>query len=183
MNIGLPICNVSLKESLNFVSTTFFFFFSLNLESESSQRARLFGIGVSIGILSSFLANKHKVDKLNELLKQSENLVQDLQEELEMKDSLTVKELAVEDFESQDTQNDTFNTGSLRTFSPEEKHNHCPKEYYDQKKTDAESFSKIEAELAAELEMLELNMSSHKLSNTVEVCYLDASFPFNFKTT
>lgn len=168
MNIGLPVCNVSLKESLNFVSTTFFF--PLNLESESSQRARLFGIGVSIGILSSFLANKHKVDKLNELLKQSENLVQDLQEELEMKDSLTVKELAVEDYESQDTQNDTFNTGSLRTFSPEEKHNHCPKEYYDQKKTDAESFSKIEAELAAELEMLELNMSSHKLSNTVEVC-------------
>lgn len=150
----------------------FSFFSLLNLESGSSQRALLFGIGVSIGILSSFLTNKHKVDKLNELLKQSENLVQDLQEELEMKDSLTVKELVVEDYESQDTQNDSFNSGPLHAFSPEEKRDNCHKEYYDQKKTDAESFSKIEAELAAELEMLELNMSSRKLSNMVEVCYL-----------
>ena len=40
---------------------------------------------------------------MNDLLKQTENLVQDLQDELEMKDSLTVKELAIEDYGSQDT--------------------------------------------------------------------------------
>lgn len=138
----------------------------------SSPGALLFGIGVSIGIMSSFLANKREVDKLSKLLKQTENLVQDLQEELEMKDSLTVKELAIEDYESQDTQNDAFNNGPLHAFSPEEKHDNYHKEYYNQK-TDAESFSKIEAELEAELEMLELNMSSRrlegKLSNVVEL--------------
>ncbi|XP_021893266.1 uncharacterized protein LOC110811165 [Carica papaya] len=53
----------------------------------------LFSLGISVGIVASLIANKTEVDKLKELLKQTENLVQDLQEELEMKDSLTVREL------------------------------------------------------------------------------------------
>jgi hypothetical protein len=44
---------------------------------------------VSIGILS----NKKEFDTLKGTLKQMENLVQDLQDELEMKEGLTVKEL------------------------------------------------------------------------------------------
>lgn len=123
--------------------------------------------------MSSFLSNKREVQKLTEVLKQTENLVQDLQEELEMKDSLTVKELAIEDYESQDMQNDTSNNEPLHAFSPEKKHENYHKEYCDQK-TDEESFSKIEAELEAELERLELNMTSscrldRKLSSLVEV--------------
>lgn len=87
------------------------------------------------------------MEKLDKLLKHKENLVQDLQEELEMKDSLTVKELAVEDYESQDNSFD--------------------------KMAEEESLSKIEAELEAELERLESNMNSTrfeaKLSNATEV--------------
>jgi len=48
---------------------------------------------VSIGILSSSLLNKKEFDTLKGTLKQMENLVQDLQDELEMKEGLTVKEL------------------------------------------------------------------------------------------
>jgi len=56
------------------------------------DRLLLFSIGVSIGILSS-LSNKKEFDTLKGTLKQMENLVQDLQDELEMKEGLTVKEL------------------------------------------------------------------------------------------
>ncbi|KAM7471464.1 hypothetical protein LguiA_009647 [Lonicera macranthoides] len=77
--------------------------------SAASHGALLFSLGISIGMISSFLASKPEVNKLNELLKQAANLVQDLQEELEMKDSLTVKELVLEDFETQDMYNDSYN--------------------------------------------------------------------------
>jgi hypothetical protein len=45
---------------------------------------------VSIGILLSSLSNKKEFDSLKGTLKQMENLVQDLQDELEMKEGLTV---------------------------------------------------------------------------------------------
>ena len=48
---------------------------------------------MSIGILLSSLSNKKEFDTLKGTLKQMENLVQDLQDELEMKEGLTVKEL------------------------------------------------------------------------------------------
>ena len=57
------------------------------------DRLLLFSIGVSIGIISSSLSNKKEFDTLKGTLKQMENLVQDLQDELEMKEGLTVKEL------------------------------------------------------------------------------------------
>uniref|UniRef100_K3Z4J6 Uncharacterized protein n=1 Tax=Setaria italica TaxID=4555 RepID=K3Z4J6_SETIT len=57
------------------------------------DRLLLFSTGLSIGILSSSLSNKKEFDTLKGTLKQMENLVQDLQDELEMKEGLTVKEL------------------------------------------------------------------------------------------
>jgi hypothetical protein len=48
---------------------------------------------VSIGILASSLSNKKEFDMLKGTVKRMENLVQDLQDELEMKEGLTVKEL------------------------------------------------------------------------------------------
>lgn len=108
------------------------------------------------------------MDKLNGLLKQTENLVQDLHEELEMRDSLTVKELASGDYESQDTHNSSYNNESLHVFSPQKKlhdsSKHCVEEYHCQHSEGA-SISKIEAELEAELERLELNMNSFKLED------------------
>lgn len=142
----------------------------------TSQGALLFCLGLSLGLISSFLTNKREVDKLSDLLKQTESLVQDLQDELEMKDSLTVKELAVEDSESQDTQNDAFNNGPLHAFSPSEKLNDYDSMYKDQK-SEEESLSKIEAELEAELERLELNMSSSRLDRKIsKLVELDADY-------
>ncbi|XP_073134975.1 uncharacterized protein [Henckelia pumila] len=112
----------------------------------SSDGTLLFYLGLTMGMVSSFLKNKREMEKLDKLLRQKENLVQDLQEELEMKDSLTVKELAVEDYESQDNSCDQMAE---------------------------ESLSKIEAELEAELERLESNMNltrfEAKLPNVTEL--------------
>ncbi|KAG9151584.1 hypothetical protein Leryth_021900 [Lithospermum erythrorhizon] len=134
----------------------------------------LFCLGISAGILSSFLANQREVDKLNQLLKQKNNLVEDLQDELEMKDSLTVKELAVEDDESQDTHHDSLYNGC--SHSPEAKLNiqmESDQGKYHDDETEVKSLSKIEAELEAELERLELSMITRslegKLSNLVEL--------------
>ncbi|KZV34690.1 hypothetical protein F511_00592 [Dorcoceras hygrometricum] len=117
------------------------------IEQGSFHGALLFYLGLTMGMVSSFLENKRETEKLNKLLKHKENLVQDLQEELEMKDSLTVKELAVEDYESQDYSCDHM--------------------------AEDEPLSKIEAELEAELERLESNMNSTrfeaKLSNITEL--------------
>ncbi|XP_052179587.1 uncharacterized protein LOC127792945 [Diospyros lotus] len=135
----------------------------------SSHGELIFCLGVSIGVISSLIANKREVDRLTHLLKQTENLVQDLQDELEMKDSLTVKELSSEHYEPHDTLNGSSSSehnlaGSVKFDT---------KELLDQKaEDDSKSMSKIEAELEAELERLELTMKSSslegRLSNVVE---------------
>ncbi|KAL7153102.1 hypothetical protein ABFS83_04G143000 [Erythranthe nasuta] len=120
-----------------------------------SDRVLIFNLGLTMGIVSSVLANKQEMGKLNKLLKQTENLVQDLQEEIEMKDSLTVKEIAVEDYESKDvhTDNDLLALSSERDYCEE----------YKNQKNEEESLSKIEAELEAELERLESTINSSRL--------------------
>lgn len=72
----------------------------------------------------TILATKRQVQKLNKQLEETESLVQDLQEELEMKQELNVKEV-VEFEEDSDHQ---------------------------------KAMNKIEAELEAELERLEINI-------------------------
>uniref|UniRef100_A0A3Q7FSV1 Uncharacterized protein n=1 Tax=Solanum lycopersicum TaxID=4081 RepID=A0A3Q7FSV1_SOLLC len=132
----------------------------------SSHRVLLFCLGISVGMISSFWKNRKEMDKLNEMLRQSENLVQDLHEELEMKELLTVKELATEDCGSQDAHNDSSNNGALQAPSPKGEMDKSPTNYDEDcqsQKTEEESRSKIEAELEAELERLELTMNSSKL--------------------
>ena len=97
---------------------------------------------------------------MNDLLKQTENLVQDLQDELEMKDSLTVKELAIEDYGSQDTCYRSCNKSAPHSSSSQQNLDRLTK--YDGKELpvgkedeDSASMSKIEAELEAELERLD----------------------------
>lgn len=116
------------------------------------------------------MANKREFDELKELLKQTENLIQDLQEELEMKDSMTVKELTNENYESHDTCG-SFTYERVANLFP-----HVPKTSNDITKYDGrdayfqkaeesseESMSKIEAELEVELERLGLNMNASTL--------------------
>lgn len=110
--------------------------------SGSSNRMLLFSSGITTGIISSTIANRREVDKLKEMLDQTQNLAKDLHEELEMKDSLTVKELAYEDSALQS--DDYKSEGQLHDHSQEK----------------SESMSKIEAELEAELERLGLSVSN-----------------------
>ncbi|CAM0949418.1 unnamed protein product [Alopecurus aequalis] len=99
------------------------------------ERLLLFSSGVGIGILSSSLSSKKDVDSLKGTLKRMENLVQDLQDELDMKEGLTVKELPNE-----------MSDDNIKAHT-----------------ADSEPMSKIEAELEAELARLELNITSNHL--------------------
>ncbi|GJM95359.1 hypothetical protein PR202_ga12084 [Eleusine coracana subsp. coracana] len=103
------------------------------------DRMHIFSYGVTIGILSCSLSNKKELEALKGTLKRMENLVQDLQDELEMKEGLTVKELPNE------TSVDHGDNNSKAYIA------------------DSEPMSKIEAELEAELARLELNITSKRL--------------------
>ncbi|KAJ4788194.1 hypothetical protein LUZ62_039440 [Rhynchospora pubera] len=108
--------------------------------SRNSSTAFIFCIGVCIGVLSAIIRNRNEVEKLNDKLRSTENLVQDLQEELEMKDALTVQELLPHENASRSVQEE-----------------------------DGHSMSKIEAELEAELEMLELNITASSIKGKISV--------------
>lgn len=103
------------------------------------ERLLMFSSGVQIGIISSSLSSKKDVDSLKGTLKRMENLVQDLQDELDMKEGLTVKELPNE---MSGEQNDNI----IKAHT-----------------ADSEPMSKIEAELEAELVRLEFNITSNHL--------------------
>ncbi|KAK9090906.1 hypothetical protein Sjap_024083 [Stephania japonica] len=128
----------------------------------------LFCVGVTVGVISTILANKREVDKLNELLKQANSFVQDLQEELEMKDSLTVKELTNESYDSLGTNDHSLHSQAPNEFASSlelDKVSSNDIERLEDKNSYANSdpMSKIEAELEAELEKMELNMNSSSL--------------------
>lgn len=133
----------------------------------SSDAMLLFFLGISIGVMSTSHSNRKEVEKLTDLLNHTENLVQDLQEELEMNNSLTVKELHDEASESVELNEDLGNVDkSISSFhsrlscmqSPQENNANC-----------AHNLRNIEAELEAELEKLELNMNGRGLD---EVCFI-----------
>ncbi|XP_010547751.1 PREDICTED: uncharacterized protein LOC104819401 [Tarenaya hassleriana] len=129
-----------------------------------NDTALLLCIGISIGMISFFIVRKTEVDKLKNVLKQTENLVQDLQDELEMKDSLTVRELENENKKNNDldcVENDGRQCG--------------------QKAENSESMSKIEAELEAELERLELNINTSNIETQLsDTIGLDPEFEVDF---
>ncbi|XP_050225067.1 uncharacterized protein LOC126674630 [Mercurialis annua] len=154
-------------------------------QTGSPNRTYLFCLGISVGIASSLLASRREVGELQDLLKQTENLVQDLQDELEMKDSLTVKELADENYESLDTCENSLLAKALNPLlsyhSVNILANNDDRESKSEKaEEDSGDMSKIEAELEAELERLGLNMNNgmeRRLSNLVE---LDPDFVADF---
>ncbi|XP_078178237.1 uncharacterized protein LOC144572516 [Carex rostrata] len=102
--------------------------------SSYSSTTFIFCIGVCVGVLSAIISNRNESEKINDKLRYTENLVQDLQDELEMKDALTVQELLPHE-------------NASRRLQEEDSH----------------SMSKIEAELEAELERLELNLTASRI--------------------
>ncbi|XP_048428320.1 uncharacterized protein LOC125471666 [Pyrus x bretschneideri] len=102
----------------------------------------LFFVGISIGVIYGISARKREVDKLNELLKQTQKLAQNLPEE-------------EEGFRFQGTEKQIITSFNVQEL---EKSNKCvAKRLNDQTEDDAEAMRKIEAELLAELELLEMN--------------------------
>ncbi|WCJ35843.1 hypothetical protein M5689_017072 [Euphorbia peplus] len=134
----------------------------------SPDQSFLLCLGISVGIIASLLSSGREVDKLKDMLKQTENLVQDLQEELEMKESLTVKELAGELQDTSEKKNTITNSDGKESQG---------------KRAEETSgdISKIEAELEAELERLGLSINASeqegRLSDLVE---LDPDFVVDF---
>jgi hypothetical protein len=128
----------------------------------------MFSSGVQIGTISSSLSSKKDVDSLKGTLKRMENLVQDLQDELDMKEGLTVKELPNEMSGEQDGKSTTVKTKkhllhthnkSVCSFFPLLIIDDIIKAHT----ADSEPMSKIEAELEAELVRLEFNITSNHL--------------------
>lgn len=136
----------------------------------------LFITGMTVGILSANTSWKNEVDKLNKQLKQMENLVEDLHEELDMKEMLMVKELTDEG-DLPPGENESPLSIQEPISSPSDvnvkKMNKFDSLNENEKNTEnKELLSRIEAELQAELEMLEKNMKAsalERISNVVEV--------------
>ncbi|MED6174423.1 hypothetical protein PIB30_068799 [Stylosanthes scabra] len=111
----------------------------------------LFSLGVSFGILTSVMANKQEMEELRELVNQTDNLIQDLQEELEMKDSMTMKELT--------------GISPGKHNSPRMDGGESCAQMEEEEEDSLESMNKIEAELEAELERLGLEMNASSLES------------------
>lgn len=114
------------------------------------------------------LSNSKEIDKLNNMLTSSENLVQDLQEELELKESLTVKELVTEGYCCNEPTDNVAVAESLEPSRNQVSESSFPTEQTDQwdmlhlPKEDLRS--QIEAELEIELERLELNINASSIN-------------------
>ncbi|KAL7091254.1 hypothetical protein ACP275_12G094200 [Erythranthe tilingii] len=116
---------------------------------QGSDAMLLFVTGMTVGIMSATTAWKNEVEKSNKQLNQMHNLVQDLHEELDMKDVLIVKEITDEGY-LPPQENDTPPSIQEPITSPSN--------VADEEDRKMEKLSKIEAELEAELEMLENNL-------------------------
>ncbi|KAL6497325.1 hypothetical protein OROGR_029254 [Orobanche gracilis] len=146
-------------------------------QGSSSDGALLLYLGLTMGITYSSLQHKLELEKLRSSLKQTEDSVQDLQEELETKDASTVKEIAVEDYESLDVHNDSYLDDTMQALSSEHKldssSRHCYNDEYYDSNYEGESLRKMEAELEAELDRLASNINSSRLernpSNVTEI--------------
>ncbi|XP_050203724.1 protein POLAR-like 1 [Mercurialis annua] len=125
---------------------------SFHSQGFSSNDLLYFFVGIAIGMTLIIAYSRREVDNLNEQLNKNENLARDLYEELEMKDHVILKELPNEDTET--------------AFSTEKESKFDSKELSDNKCKNSEAISKIEAELEAELEILEQTMKS---SSTLDV--------------
>ncbi|KAM1517777.1 hypothetical protein ACFX1Z_020819 [Malus domestica] len=109
-------------------------------DSQGSKNGLLlFFVGITIRAIHTISARKREVDKLNELLKQTQKLVQSLHEE--------------ERFKFQGTEKQIITSFDVR--ESERSNIRVAKRLDDQMEDGVEAMRKIEAELLAELEILE----------------------------
>ncbi|CAI9785294.1 unnamed protein product [Fraxinus pennsylvanica] len=139
---------------------------SRTFHSHGPDQMLLFFVGMTIGIISATTASKNEVEKLNEQLKQTHNLVQDLHDELENRShriddpSLLIREPVASCSEME--MNEMIQDDNLKAN--------------DKDTENSELRSKIEAELEAELERLEHNLKASNLERISIVADLDPDF-------
>uniref|UniRef100_M1CR71 RNA binding protein n=1 Tax=Solanum tuberosum TaxID=4113 RepID=M1CR71_SOLTU len=113
----------------------------------------LFYMGIVSGMMSAVIANRKEIEKVNEKFKWTKSLVQELEEEL------NVKEIANDDYEDPNLYSLSMSTVDEPTRQTSEAEKH-------------ESMSEIEAELEAELERLEMSLkvsTFERISDFVEL--------------
>ncbi|XP_073316167.1 uncharacterized protein [Primulina huaijiensis] len=140
----------------------------------------LFIMGLSVGILSGKTASKREVDGMKMQLMQRQNLVQDLHDELNMKEMITVKEIVNEGCYQPPQKNDTPSSVREPIASPNKEAKESIKfDSFMASDDIAEKLKlrcKIEEELQAELEMLEHNMNASALENISNIVELDPDY-------
>lgn len=136
----------------------------------------LFSFGIGVGIMFAIISSRKEIERLNYLLRQSEELVEDLEEELKMHDSLTVKDLTGEVHNCVETWRDPFaeGHGTRHTSSsdklPEVGCEIGERTTIEESEKRMQNMTRVEAELEAELERLELNLKhQRKFSGLSEI--------------
>lgn len=149
-------------------------------DSSGPDRMLPFIMGMSIGILSAKTASKREVDDMKLQLKQTHNLVQDLHDELNMKEMITVKEIVNEGYYQPPRKNDTPSSIREPIASPNKEAKESTKfDNFKASDDNAENLkirSKIEEELQAELEMLDHNINATALENISNIVELDPDY-------
>ncbi|XP_022852159.1 uncharacterized protein LOC111373815 [Olea europaea var. sylvestris] len=139
---------------------------SRTFHSPGHDQMLLFFVGMTIGIISATMASKNEIENLNEQMKQTHNLVQDLHEELDHRSygtddpSLLIREPVASCSEMET--NELIRVDNLKAN--------------DKETENSELRSKIEAELEAELERLEHNLKASNLERISTVVDLDPDF-------
>ncbi|XP_059317195.1 uncharacterized protein LOC132067839 [Lycium ferocissimum] len=113
-------------------------------------------MGIITGMVSAIIANRRETEKLNEKLEWTKNLVQELEEEI------TVKELSNDDYENPNSFSPSMSAVELLSTSSDIQVNEPTRQTSENTDPVAaekhESMSEIEAELEAELERLEMSL-------------------------
>lgn len=139
----------------------------------TSQDAMLFNFGVGVGIMFTIMSNKHEVKMLNELLREAECLIKDLECELEgrytsrpecdptkksMEDSVEQRQLVLSSTIKK-VRSAARSLNSMRLSLTEELEPALGMEHMQ-----PDDMAKLEAELEAELERMELNLDDGRIS-------------------
>ncbi|MCD7459961.1 hypothetical protein HAX54_042404 [Datura stramonium] len=115
-------------------------------------------MGIITGMMSAIIANRREIEKVNEKLTRTKNLVQELEEDL------NVKEIA--DYENPNLYSPFMSAVDESTRQTNGNTDHVAAEKH-------ESMSEIEAELEAELERLEMSLKVSTLERISDFVELD----------
>lgn len=135
---------------------------------DTSSGCLLFSFGIGVGIMYAIISSRKEIERLNYLLRQTEELVEDLEEELKMHDSLSVKDLTGEAHNCVETWRDPFGEGhGTRHTSSSDKLPEVGCEIgerisIEEPEKRMQNMTRVEAELEAELERLELNFKHQR---------------------